>query len=90
MPLPKQDQGSLTHTRPFLGVFLGLHVPSPLSRQGLKGMSAEKSVADLVRHTKVSPVSPPGHSQNPSSSTASGFVPTWPKNRSLAAVSGQV
>lgn len=54
MLLPKQHQGSLTHARPFLGVFLGLHVPSPLSRQGLKGMSAEKkSVADLVRHTKV-------------------------------------
>lgn len=65
MPLPKQDQGSLTHTRPFLGVFLGLHVPSPPSRQGLKGMSAEKSVADLVRHTKVSPVSPLATARTP-------------------------
>ncbi|NXY35536.1 MYO15 protein, partial [Pomatorhinus ruficollis] len=33
--------------------------------QGLKGTPAEKkSVADLVRHTKVSSASPPGHSHN--------------------------
>ena len=76
-----QDLCSLTHTKPFLGIFLGLHVPSLLSRQGPKGMSAEKkSAADLVRHTKVSPVSPQGYSQNPSSSIASSFVPTWQKH----------
>lgn len=75
MLLPKQDLGSLTHTRPFLGVFHVLHVPSPLSRQGLKGTPAEKSVTDLVRHTKVSSASSPGHSQNASSSTASALSP---------------
>lgn len=75
-----QDLCSLTYTKLFLGMLLGLHVPSPLTRQGLKGMSAEKkSAADLVQHTKVSPVSPHGYSQNPSSSLASSFVPTWKK-----------
>lgn len=75
-----QDLCSLTYTKLFLGMLLGLHVPSPLSRQGLKGMSAEKkSAADLVQHTKVSPVSPHGYSQNPSSNLASSFVPTWNK-----------
>lgn len=56
-------------------MFLVLHVPSPLSRQGLKRVSAEKkSAAKLVQHTKVSLDSPHGHSQNPSSSPASSFA----------------
>lgn len=45
-------------------------------------MAAEKkSIADLVQHTKVSPVFPHGYSQNPSSSIASSFVPTTKAQR---------
>lgn len=80
MLLPKQGLGGLTHTRLFLGVFLALHVPFPVSRQGLKETSAEKrSVADLVRHTKVSSASVPGHGQSPSSSTALPLSPHDPR-----------
>lgn len=77
-----QDLCSLTHTKPFLGIFLRLHVLSLLSRQGLNGISAEKkSAATLVQHTKVSSVSPHGYSQNPGYSIASSFVLTWQKHR---------
>ena len=76
-----QDWCGLTHTKSFLGIFLRLDVLSPLSRQGLKGMSAEKSAAGLVQHTKVSPASPHAYRQNRISSIASSFVPIRQKRR---------